>query len=127
MTNTKQRIGKIGEEKACLFLLKQGHTIIERNWRNSHLELDIISLNGRELHIVEVKTRVAPAMAAPQENVTRTKQQRIIAATKAFLNSAQRKSLPEDLDIFFDVISVVLDGLDFELEYYPQAFIPIYA
>lgn len=127
MTNSKQTIGRIGEEKACSFLLTQGHTIINRNWRNSHLELDIISLKDKELHIVEVKTRVAPIMAAPQENVTHNKQARMIAAAKAYLNSTQRKSLPKDLDIYFDVISVVLDGPNFELEYYPQAFIPIYA
>lgn len=127
MTNSRQKIGKIGEDKACAFLLEQGHNIIERNWRNSHLELDIISLKGKELHIVEVKTRVAPIMAAPVENVTKTKQARMIAAAKAYLNSTQRKSLPEDLDILFDIVSIVLNGPDFELEYYPQAFIPIYA
>lgn len=126
MTDSKQTIGKIGEEKACSYLVEQGHRIIERNWRNSHLELDIISLKDRELHIVEVKTRKAPAIAEPEVNVTRTKQARMTAAAKAFINSAERRNLPNDLDIFFDVVSIVLDGPDFELNYYPQAFIPIY-
>ncbi len=127
MTNSRQTTGKIGEETACSFLVEHGHRIIERNWRNAHLELDIISLKDHELHIVEVKTRNAPAIAEPQANVTHVKQTRMTAAAKAYLNSSKRKNLPDDLDIFFDVISIVINGSDFEINYYPQAFIPIYA
>lgn len=117
-----------GEDEACLYLISQGYSIVERNWRSSHLELDIISLLGNELHVVEVKSREVPAMAEPESNVTRDKRNRMVLATNAYINDPEkRKTLPANLEIFFDVLTVLFDGPNFEIEYYPQAFIPIYA
>ena len=104
-----------------------GHIIVERNWRHAHLELDIISLEGSYLHIVEVKSLSAPAVFAPEIKVDMRKQKRIISAALAFLNSPGRKKLPSDLEVYFDVITLLFDGADFDLNYYPQAFIPRYA
>lgn len=123
----RQTIGKRGEDEACRHLESLGHTIIARNWRHSHLEIDIISLLADELHFVEVKSRTAPAAAAPEENVGPAKQRRLTAAALAFLNSCSRRQLPPNLEIFFDVVTLLFDGPDFELKYYPQAFIPTYA
>lgn len=127
MKTSRQITGKRGEEQACDYLCGIGHTIVERNWRNAHLELDIISMIHNELHIVEVKTRTAPVMAAPEINVDSRKRKRMVAAAKAYLHDKDRIMLPRDTEIFFDVLTVVFDGPEFEIEYYPQAFIPIYA
>lgn len=127
MKTSRQVTGKKGEDEACDYLVGIGHTILERNWRSSHLELDIISIVHNELHIVEVKSRTAPVMAAPEANVDRRKMSRMVAAAKAYLHDRDRAALPVDTEIFFDVLTVVFDGPEFEIEYYPQAFIPIYA
>ncbi|MCR5351295.1 MAG: YraN family protein [Bacteroidales bacterium] len=129
MKTERQTVGRKGEEEASRYLAGQGHRILARNWRSGHLELDIVTLRENELHIVEVKSRVAPVMAAPERNVGRTKQRRLTAAANAFLHSDERKGLPADLEVFFDVLSVVFfkTGADFEIEYYPNAFIPLYA
>lgn len=129
MKTDRTTVGRRGEEEASLYLTRLGHRILARNWRGGHLELDIISLLGQELHVVEVKSRVAPVMAEPSRNVGRDKQRRMVAAAKAFLHSDERKNLPTDLEIFFDVMSVVFygTGADFDIEYYPKAFIPLYA
>ena len=127
MSDGRQISGRRGEEEACRYLCGLGHEIIVRNWRYGHLELDIISLLGSELHIVEVKSRTVPAAAAPEANVDRRKMQRLTRAANAFLNSDSRKRLPGDLEVFFDVVTVLFDGPKFEIEYYPQAFIPLYA
>ncbi|MBR5076275.1 MAG: YraN family protein [Bacteroidales bacterium] len=129
MRTDRPSVGRRGEEEASSYLARLGHRILARNWRSGHLELDIVSLLGRELHIVEVKSRVAPVMAEPEQNVRRDKQRRMVAAANAFLHSAERKELPADLEIIFDVLSVVFfgNGADFEIEYYPNAFIPLYA
>lgn len=127
MSGNRQKVGRKGEDEACLELERLGHSIVCRNWRWGHLELDIISLDPQGgLHIVEVKTLVAPVAAAPYEKVDRQKMRRMSAAANAFLNSKDRAGLPADLEVFFDVMSVVFDGPNFEIEYYPQAFIPIY-
>ncbi len=129
MKTDRAVVGRKGEEEASRYLAGLGHRILARNWRGGHLELDIVTLAGNELHFVEVKSRVAPVMAEPQRNVGREKQRRLIAAAQAFLHAEDRKDLPADLEVFFDVMSVVFygAGADFEIEYYPKAFIPLYA
>jgi len=52
----KRRIGDIGEEVASMFLVKQGFTIIERNYQKKWGELDIIGTKNNLLHFIEVKT-----------------------------------------------------------------------
>ncbi len=127
MKNSRQIIGKKGEDEACRHLESLGHSIIARNWRHAHLEIDIISLYGNELHFVEVKSRTMPAPAAPEQNVGQAKRNRLTAAALAFLNSERRTALPPDLEVYFDIVALLFDGPDFELKYYPQAFIPTYA
>ena len=129
MKTDRAVVGRKGEEEASRYLAGLGHKILARNWRGGHLELDIVTLLGNELHFVEVKSRVAPVMAEPQRNVGREKQRRLVAAAQAFLHAEDRKDLPADLEVFFDVMSVVFygAGADFEIEYYPKAFIPLYA
>ena len=129
MKTDRPTVGRKGEEEASRYLTRLGHRILARNWRGGHLELDIVTLAGNELHFVEVKSRVAPVMAEPQRNVGREKQRRLVAAAQAFLHAEDRKDLPADLEVFFDVMSVVFygAGADFEIEYYPKAFIPLYA
>ena len=127
MKTEKQNVGKRGEDEACFHLKKLGHAIVARNWRNSHKELDIVSLLGNEIHIVEVKSRTAPAAASPELNVNRDKQRKLTAAGLAFLHSGECRALGlTDPEVFFDVITVIFDDDRTELEYYPKAFIPIY-
>lgn len=128
MKTDRAVVGRRGEEEASRYLTRLGHRVLARNWRGGHLELDIVTLTGNELHFVEVKSRVAPVMAEPQRNVGREKQRRLVAAAQAFLHDECRKDLPADLEVFFDVMSVVFygTGADFEIEYYPKAFIPQY-
>lgn len=127
MDNKKQSVGKQGEEEACFYLREKGHLIVARNWRNEHKELDIVSATQGAIHIVEVKTRMAPVAAAPELSVNYTKKTKLVAAAKAFLHSPEFKSLQMyDAELFFDVITVVLNGKDVKIEYYPKAFIPTY-
>ena len=49
-SNHRQTLGQRGENLACRYLEGMGHTILERNWRNSHLEIDIISADPAGIH-----------------------------------------------------------------------------
>lgn len=126
MKTQRQQVGKRGEDEACLYLIRQGHTVLDRNWRSGHLELDVVSLASDGLHFVEVKTRRAPAAADPEENVDGRKRERLVRAAKAYLHSPQRQALDE-MDIWFDVLTVLFDNEKTTINYYPNAFIPIYA
>ena len=124
-SNHRQTLGQRGENLACRYLEGMGHTILERNWRNSHLEIDIISFDPQGIHFVEVKTRQMSVQAPPQENVGKSKQARIVKAALGYLNTAQ--GLPrKDIECFFDVIAITFEADQANIEWIPQAFIPLY-
>lgn len=123
--NYKRELGRIGEDIACRYLEDMGHTILARNWRSGHLEIDIVSLAKDGIHFVEVKTRRRNIQAAPQENVGPTKQSRITKAALSFLKS--KKGLPYgNHECSFDVVAITLEKNGTKLEWIPQAYIPIY-
>ena len=122
METSRKAVGNLGEEVACNYLRGIGHSILDRNWRYGHLEIDIISTDRQGLHFVEVKSRVAPVSAAPEDNVTFRKQRRLVNAAQAYLH----KRSFGDLDVTFDVVSVVFEGEKTHIDYYNQAFIPIF-
>lgn len=61
MTESRARIGRIGERIAARYLEAQGLEIVARNWRcargDVRGELDIVADDGGELVVCEVKTR----------------------------------------------------------------------
>ena len=123
--NHRQALGRSGEEIACRYLEGLGHTILTRNWRSGHLEIDIISLSEDGIHFVEVKARQKNIQAAPQDNVGFRKQAHITKAALSFLNS--RQGLPYGShECLFDVVAVTFEGDKPTVELIPQAYIPIY-
>lgn len=126
MDTARMKLGKMGEDLACEFLIGQGHTIVERNWRSGHLEVDIISLDSEGLHFNEVKSRVAPVAASPEENVRADKQQKIVRAAQCYLRSDEKMNKFSNIDVYFDVISVIFEGEKADVTYFPKAYIPFY-
>ena len=127
MKSPGQTVGNCGEDIACRFLAERGQSILERNWRHSHLEIDIITLDGKGLHFVEVKSRRAPCSADPLSNITPTKMRRIAAAANSFLNTkGKTATYGTNLEVFFDVVTVVFHGDQTIIEYYPEAYTPTY-
>ena len=53
------------------------------------MEIDLITIDATGIHFVEVKSRTAPVMAPPQENVGYLKQKRLTAAAQRWLHSAR--------------------------------------
>lgn len=122
--NSRQTTGKFGEDMAADYLEGRGFSILARNWRSGHYELDIVALDGDGIHFVEVRTRINPEIL-PQETVNSPKQRKVIEAAKRFLkDEAYRKF--SDFEAFFDIVGVTVASDGTELEYIPQAFIPMY-
>ena len=114
------RLGNWGERVAASYLLKQGYTIRDTNWRSGRLELDIVAELGSLLVIVEVKTRSSDQYEFPEEAVTEKKIRRIIRAAEAYI---RRYDLNRDTR--FDIISVIgEDESDYRIEHLPDAFFP---
>ena len=120
----KRDYGKVGETTAGEFLKARGFEIIGRNVYVGRCEIDIISADSAGLHFVEVKSRKAPAAADPLVNVTAAKQKNMVQAALRYLHSEGRRF--KDAEVNFDIITVVLDRTSAQIQYYPQAIIPIY-
>lgn len=52
----KRQFGNIGEDLACVFLIKIGFTIIDRNYLKKWGEIDIVAKKNNIFHFIEVKS-----------------------------------------------------------------------
>jgi len=120
MTTRNGRIGRRGEDLALTYLEQRGLKLLERNFRVGHREIDLIMESEGKIHIVEVKTLV-DSTADPTDRVDSRKIGLIASAARFFV--ASRRIYKE---IQFDVVSIVIKGMDFEIEYLPDAFTPVY-
>lgn len=73
----KDILGRAGEDVAAAHLVRRGWQVLDRNWRCRAGELDIVAVDGRELVIVEVKTRRGVGFGHPFEAVDARKRARL--------------------------------------------------
>ena len=52
----RNEIGRAGEDAALSYLQEMGMTLLARNWRSGHYELDLVMDYGNSIRIVEVKS-----------------------------------------------------------------------
>lgn len=118
MSNLRQLLGKEGEKVAERYLRKKGYRLLERNYRCSAGEVDLIVLDGRIVVFVEVKTRTDHRFGTPLEAVQFRKQGKVIQAAQFFLN---QKKLHER-EARFDVVGISwTDGMP-TIEHIVNAF-----
>ena len=84
----RRELGIKGEEHAIKLLKRAGYKIVERNFRSSFGEIDIIATEGYTLVFIEVKTRSSSAYGSPKEAVNRRKQGKIVKSSIDYI--AQR-------------------------------------
>lgn len=116
----KSETGVLGEKKACEFLAQHHYTILHTNWYYRHKELDIIARKDDKLIIVEVKTRTNRYFEDPKEAVTIKKQRMLVAAADAFV-----QQYDIDMEVRFDVVSVLFENGKTEIEHIENAFYPL--
>lgn len=95
--------GKVGEDLGWSFVEQQGYTILEKNWRHSRWEVDIIASKDNVLHFVEIKTRRSSNYGLPEERVGNKKIQNLINAAEEYLYGH-----PQWKRIQFDILSILL-------------------
>ncbi len=114
-------LGHLGEKLAKDFLVAKGYQILEQNWVCGHKEIDIIALDGKELVIVEVKTRRVQCLVDPEETVDKYKQRFLIWAAEAYI---ERNNL--DVDVRFDIVAIVIDkNNEHRIDHIENAFYPM--
>ncbi|AWH73897.1 endonuclease [Dokdonia sp. Dokd-P16] len=115
---TPKELGEYGEELATLHLIKQGYTILERNWFFGKNEVDIICQKEEGvLVVVEVKARNSDFFGDPQSFVSTGKQKSIVKVSNEYV-------LENDLDVEvrFDIIGVLKNSKQERLEHFEDAF-----
>jgi putative endonuclease len=113
------RTGAQGESLACDWLMAQGMVVLHRNWRHGRDEIDILARDGPFLVVVEVKTRASDRWGHPESAVDRAKQRKLMRCAEAYLFS-----IPDDLELRFDVIGVTYGPNGPEVLHIPNAFYP---
>jgi putative endonuclease len=106
-------IGKIGEDLAISFLMKQGFTILERNYQIKQGELDIIAKMGSKLRFIEVKSvkvrdcnKIQNLMIRPEDNLTFKKWSKLLIAIEAY---KKHKNVPYETLFQIDLACVYID------------------
>lgn len=98
-------------------MMFQGYSILERNWRVDHLEVDIIAQKRGLLVFVEVKTLASDRFINPEEHVDSGKRRNIVRAAKAYL---AMNGL--DQQVRFDIIAVTGEKPPFAVNHIENAF-----
>lgn len=115
MKTSRQTLGSWGENLAADYLRQKGYIVLERNVRTPYGEIDLVARqewvspgenqSGIVTVFVEVKTRSSTAFGLPEDAVTARKQEHLLAAGQAYLQSH-----PElDGDWRVDVIAIQRD------------------
>lgn len=112
-------LGKWGETTAAKYLEDLGHQIIARDWHYGKRDLDIVTIFDNILTVTEVKTRSDNYFAEPEDAIDLRKIQSISIATNAFV-----KKYKIDLDISFDIISIIGTEDDYHIRHIKNAFLP---
>jgi|SRR5664279_2428491 len=100
----KDVLGARGEDLAADHLISAGLEILDRNWRCSHGELDIVARDRDEVVFVEVKTRSSVLFGHPFESVTATKVARLRRLASAWCEAHEGSSAA----IRIDAIAVIV-------------------
>ncbi len=122
MGDTRKLLGRLGEDEAQKYLEEQDYKILEKNFKCSQGEIDIIACQGKELVFIEVRTRSSLGFGEPYESINKTKQKKLIRLAQYYLKYKNIKNC----NIRFDVVSVLADRKDFKvikIELIENAFI----
>lgn len=111
-------LGKWGEQLAADFLQRKGYTILERDWKSGHRDLDIIAMDGETIVFVEVKTRSNRLFTDPVEAVGYQKIRNLQLAANHYV-----KYRHIDNEIRFDIVSIIgNEESGAEIEHITDAF-----
>jgi putative endonuclease len=121
MNLDKKELAKRGEDLAATILADKGYEIIERNYRFSHGEIDIIAIDPKDncTVFVEVKSRQNLEFGEPEYSITKNKQKQVRKMAELYLFD---KGITE-IDCRFDVFAILFEDLNNpELNHYENAF-----
>ena len=112
----RQRLGDRAEERAAALLERSGLVIVERNWRCSHGELDIVAREGETLVFVEVRARSDAGWGGARGSITPAKQARLARCALHYLQHLPGATPPCRFDL------MMREGSDPHMHWLRDAF-----
>ena len=111
-TSDSQKIGELGEDVACKFLMKQGYSILERNYTRKWGEIDVIAIKNGKYYFIEVKSTQVDSIDSvthvtnrPEDNMHAWKLKRLSRTVQTYLIHNRIGNTPWQ----FDLLVVYLD------------------
>jgi putative endonuclease len=121
-TSNSQKIGQLGEDIACKYLINKGFSVLERNYTKKWGEIDIISEKEGKLYFAEVKSvsrplgnvggqaydvtrETNPFISRPEENMHPWKMKRLSRTIQTYLIHKRIGNTPWQ----FDLLLVYID------------------
>ncbi len=108
------RIGSLGEDIALLYLQDRGYRVIDRNFRKSWGELDIVAMDPEGILVfVEVKTAKRPdsdseySGISPEDNMSRAKIMKTKKIAESYSN-AHPESVDDNKGWRIDLVAIRL-------------------
>lgn len=95
----RRTLGTYGEDLAARYLVERGLDVIDRNWRCSLGELDLVARDGDCLVFCEVKTRRSTRFGDPVEAVGWQKATRLRRLAVAWLQAHDERAPHIRIDV----------------------------
>jgi putative endonuclease len=111
----KQKIGQVGEDFACKYLIQNKYNIVERNYLKKWGEIDIVAKKGSTLHFFEVKSVTRQLLDVthetldafrPEDNMHKWKIERLNRAIQSYLIE---RNVSDETSWQLDLVTVYLD------------------
>lgn len=109
---TSKVLGNEAEEKAAKWLLSQGFTISERNWKTKYCEIDCIARKNGILYFVEVKYRTSSKQGGGVAAITPKKLEQMRFAAELYMTRNTKLNLQPRLA----VLALSQEGIETLLE-----------
>ncbi len=97
--------GRVGEDIAANYIMKNGFDILDRNYKIKFAEIDIIAYKNDVVHFIEVKSRTSRDFGFAYEAVDNKKQEKIRKTAEIYLNQSNFFYN----EISFDIIEIYYD------------------
>ena len=107
MSDARRHLGQLGEQLALEHLERLGYTLVARNHRTRHGELDLVVCDAEAMVFVEVKTRRAWRPGRQWESLHPAKRAQVRRMALAFLNDVSDR--PRRSGLRFDAIGITID------------------
>lgn len=120
VSDRRKRLGTWGERLVERWYIKEGYTLLERNYRCRLGEIDLIFKREQDLYFVEVRTKSSLSFGTAEESVSLRKKATIYKVSQHYM--LHRQFNPQN--IHFDVAAVYVNPRTKKawIKRYPNAF-----